>query len=82
MPYTAAPIVWARIAREVGMHEENVAIWRRRFMAQGVDGLADAPRAGGPLTYGHDERLKIAALAWAVEARPCAERPASQPPSW
>jgi transposase len=52
-----------RISVEVGMHESHVAMWRQRFLAEGVDGLRDAPRPGPPVTYGHDDRVKMAALA-------------------
>jgi transposase len=53
----------AQIAKRVEMHESNVATWRRRFLAEGRDGLEDRPRPGRPLVYSHDDRVKIAALA-------------------
>jgi len=37
-----------RISKEVGMHESHVAMWRQRFLAEGIDGLADADRPGRP----------------------------------
>ncbi len=37
--------------------------WRQRFLTDGLDGLRDAPRPGARRRYGHDEWLKIAALA-------------------
>lgn len=52
-----------QIAREVAMHESNVAKWRNRFLKEGLDGLIDAPRPGKPRIFGHDERMKIAAAA-------------------
>lgn len=52
-----------RISKEVGMHESHVAMWRQRFLADGLDGLLDADRPGRPVTYGHDDRVKMAALA-------------------
>jgi transposase len=52
-----------RIASEVGMHESHVAMWRQRFLADGLDGLNDEPRSGRPVIYGHDARIKMAALA-------------------
>lgn len=65
-----------QISEQVGMHESHVAMWRKRFLAEGIDGLADAPRPGHHPTYGHDERVKIAALA-------CSARPADAPtPTW
>jgi len=52
-----------QISKTVGMHESHVAMWRQRFLADGLDGLRDAPRPGARRQYGHDEWLKIAALA-------------------
>lgn len=48
-----------RIAPEVGINENQVAVWRRRFETERVAGLEDRPRSGRPRVYGHDERLKI-----------------------
>jgi transposase len=50
-----------QIARLVGMHPDAVGRWRRRFQHQRVAGLADRPRSGRPLVYGHDDRLRIVA---------------------
>jgi transposase len=44
------------IADEVGLSEQTVGKWRRRFVAHGVDGLFDEPRVGGPRTI-TDERV-------------------------
>lgn len=52
-----------QISKQVGMHESHVAMWRQRFLAEGVDGLVDAPRPGPPPKYGHDDRVKMAAIA-------------------
>lgn len=52
-----------RISIEVGMHESHVAMWPQRFLAEGLEGLGDAGRSGRPATYGHDDRVKMAALA-------------------
>jgi transposase len=39
------------IAAEVGVSERTVRRWVKRFTAQGLAGLADAPRPGRPATY-------------------------------
>lgn len=52
-----------QIAGEVGMDQHQVGLWRRRFLEQRLDGLADQPRSGRPRRLGHDERLKMAAIA-------------------
>jgi transposase len=58
-----------QISNTVGMHESHVAMWRQRFLAHGLKGLADAPRPGAPRRYGHDDWLKIAAMATTVKDR-------------
>jgi transposase len=50
-----------QISAQVGMAEEYVGMWRRRFEAERLKGLEDRPRSGRPRTYGHDERLKVVA---------------------
>ena len=52
-----------QIASLVGMNEHQVGLWRRRFLTERVDGLKDRERSGRPRRFGHDERLKIAAIA-------------------
>jgi transposase len=47
------------IGDAVGMHHANVGVWRKRYEAEGLEGLKDQPRPGRPLVYGHDDRLKI-----------------------
>ena len=39
------------IAAELGVSERTVRRWVKRFTAQGLAGLADAPRSGRPATY-------------------------------
>jgi transposase len=66
-----AQIIWrarsgARVpalARMLGLCEATVRLWLTRFNAQGVDGLADAPRAGRPPTYTADEVGEVIAAS-------------------
>lgn len=67
----------ARIARQVGMHESNVAKWRRQFLAERLEGLVDRPRAGRPRVYGHDERIKVAAPTATSSSAPRAAAPSA-----
>ena len=39
------------VAAELGVSERTVRRWVARFNAQGIAGLADAPRSGRPVTY-------------------------------
>lgn len=55
------------IAAEVGVCVPTVRQWMKRFAAAGVDGLADAPRAGAPKTYTPDD---VSALIAAVLTKP------------
>ena len=52
-----------QVAIHVGIDQHQVGMWRRRFIAAGVDGLDDAARSGRPRRIGHDERMKLAAVA-------------------
>lgn len=47
----------------VGLSSHKVSKWRQRVAGEGVEGLADRPRAGGPRRYGHDERLRVFQMA-------------------
>jgi transposase len=51
------------IAGMVGMDQHQVGEWRRRFLADRLDGLGDQPRSGRPRRLGHDQRLEMAAVA-------------------
>lgn len=43
------------VASEVGVHEHTVGKWRRRFVADRLDGLLDDPRPGRPRTIEDDQ---------------------------
>ena len=43
------------IAKEIGINHATVTKWRRRFAAERVDGLLDAPRPGTPRKIGDDK---------------------------
>ncbi len=66
IPLAADGVSSRKISRQVSMHESHVAIWRQRFLADGLDDLNDAPRPGRTPIYGHDGILKMAALATTV----------------
>ena len=55
-----API--ERIAAELGVAIMTVKLWRRRYAAAGLTGLADAPRPGHPSTYARADRDRLVAL--------------------
>lgn len=52
-----------QIADRVGMDQHQVGLWRKRFLADRLVGLNDQARSGRPRRLGHDERMKIAAVA-------------------
>lgn len=53
----------SEVARGCGVSTKMVYRWRSRFRRDGLDGLKDRPRPGGPITYGPMERLQIISLA-------------------
>lgn len=57
-----------QISVAVGMEQHQVGVWRRRFLDQGLAGLADQPRTGRPRRLGHDERMALAAKATSEKA--------------
>lgn len=48
---------------EIGCSRPTVAKWRGRYAASGLEGLADAPRSGAPLTHGPETRALLIAKA-------------------
>lgn len=51
-----------RIAAELGVNLMTVLLWRRRFEAQRLAGLREAPRPGRPPTYTRADRDRVIAL--------------------
>jgi transposase len=47
------------IGEIVGMHYNQVAVWRRRYEEFGVEGLDDEPRPGRPPVYDHDDVILL-----------------------
>jgi transposase len=66
------------IGRRIGMHYNQVAVWRRRYEEFGLAGLVDEERSGRPVVYGHDDVLRLVktvtepppdtATRWTMEA--------------
>jgi transposase len=54
-------VAGSQISRRVGLSQQAVCKWRRRFLDDGLEGLEDAPRSGRPLVYGPTERLVLMA---------------------
>lgn len=50
------------IAETVGLHYNQVGVWRSRFAQFGVAGLDDEDRSGRPPVYGHDDVLEMVRL--------------------
>jgi transposase len=47
------------IERLIGLGREHVAIWRHRFLAEGIAGLRERPRPGRPPTFGPEVRMAL-----------------------
>jgi transposase len=52
----------SRIASDLGVEANTVKLWRRRYEAMGLAGLAEAPRPGRPPTYSREDRDRVIAL--------------------
>lgn len=50
------------IADTVGMHYNQVGVWRRRFEVDRLAGLEDEERPGRPPVYGHDDVILLVKL--------------------
>jgi transposase len=53
----------AQIARDLGVHVDTVRKWRRRYCADGLDGLRDRPRPGRQPVFTAVEVAGVKALA-------------------
>jgi transposase len=58
----------ARVAREVRWTAQTVGKWRRRFLAQRLEGLLDEPRPGAPRTVTDAQVERVIALT--LESKP------------
>jgi len=56
------------VASQLGIHPVTVSKWRRRFLANGLDGLRDEPRSGAPRTV-NDARIE-AVITQTLESLP------------
>lgn len=56
------------IARQLGLSENTVGLWRRRYSKQGPAGLRDAPRSGRPSPFTAEQRTRV--VQKAIEERP------------
>ena len=58
----------AGIARDVGVCEDTVRKWRRRYATGRLAGLSDAPRPGRPPRFSPVQRAQVVALACELPA--------------
>ncbi len=58
----------AAIARNLGVSDDTVRKWRRRFCQQGADGLRDRPRTGRPRRFAATVVAQVKALACELPA--------------
>ena len=56
------------IGAVIGMHYNQVAVWRRGYAEFGLAGLADGERTGRPPVYDHDDVLLL--VKTVTEPRP------------
>jgi transposase len=56
------------VARQLGVHPQTVGKWRRRFLAQRIEGLRDELRPGAPRTI-EDERIETV-ITRTLESQP------------
>lgn len=57
-----------QVAREIGLSNASVGKWRKRYAAEGMAGLTDAPRSGAPRSIGDDQVAEVLRLT--LESKP------------
>jgi len=53
----------SEVSRKSGLSPQNCSKWRKRFVAQRLEGLKDLPRSGRPQTLSAQTRLDVVAMA-------------------
>ena len=53
----------SELVRMLGVSDPTVRVWIKRFNAQGLEGLKDAPRSGRPPTYTPEQVADVLAAA-------------------
>jgi len=48
-----------KIAEVVGLNRNQVDLWKKRYILEGLDGLCDRDRSGRPQVYGPEDRLTL-----------------------
>lgn len=56
------------VGRQVGFSNATAGKWRKRYAAEGIAGLTDAPRSGPPRTIGDDKVAEVLRLT--LESKP------------
>jgi transposase len=51
------------IAKELGVGQNTVRLWLKRFNAKGLEGLKDEPRSGHPTTYTAEQIGEVVAMS-------------------
>lgn len=62
------PVSTKAIADEMGVTRETVSKWRKRFLADRLSGLEDAPRSGRPRTVSDEQIADL--IARTLESKP------------
>jgi transposase len=52
------------VARELGVCKHTVGKWRRRFAAERIAGLVDAPRSGAPREISDQKVEEVVTIPW------------------